>query len=241
MADVFAADVKQVTRGNGMPVDSNLPAIGLLNLKSITSVTALGGTNGTDAMLIHGDVWRQIEGNETENVLKNKTMTVTLNETRTTKGNFTNEVFGTTTDTRHDVHHQTNVNPRFDHFCHTRTETHDQPQVVHQPTTDTHTIENLMQYHNEKHQFTMLYIVGNGMKLEVDGFEGTAKGVVLDAKKFHFKNDTAKLNFGDFVFFMKWFTVETVPTAVKTSMAHLKAVLFSGNAGAAVNGDSPMG
>ena len=96
----FNAAPKTVN-GSFSPAGDNVtPHLGSLNLGAMPSTTALAGTTGTDAKLIHGDRWQQIDGNQTEKINKDLTTDVMENETWTIHENYTMKVNGTTTDTR---------------------------------------------------------------------------------------------------------------------------------------------
>jgi len=107
MAAVFDGKTKI---GRAVPetgIDDILPPQGSLMLGAITTPAALAGTVGTEALLVHGAVWRDISdmqtenlrgdiltmilGNETHTVAKNQTLSVTqtVNQTITQNYNFT--------------------------------------------------------------------------------------------------------------------------------------------------------
>lgn len=204
--------------------DHKTPIMPSLDMKNMSSPTALSGCNGFDVALIHGDQWQQLDGDRTTNISGSWTTNISTNETWTIDKNLNYTVNGNTVDNRIGQHHQTNTNPRFDHFIHTRTETHDQPQVIHQPTQDTHTIANLLQWNIEKHAITAFYFILNGIKIEVDAFEGTEKYVVIENKNLRWQNTPAKLDIGGYKAKLITFTTEVVPVKLNAAATHLKAV-----------------
>ena len=212
------------SKPNASGKDAVLPKLGLLTLKSMPKPNALAGTTGADCMLVHQDVWEQLEGNKTTNILKNLTTEITGDEKWTVDHNFTMQVNGTTTDTRVDVHHQTNVKPRFDHYVNTRTETHDQPEVVHQPTTTMEHVFHFLDMHIEKHSINAFYWAANAVKIELAGLEATEKGVVLERKEMRLQNVPVDIAKKDAYIKLRAFVTEVVPLKLNASLSHLKAV-----------------
>ncbi|HEY1743483.1 MAG TPA: hypothetical protein VGG18_09985 [Granulicella sp.] len=220
----FDGSALVVTRGHGGPDDKTPTKLGNLSVGSMLSATALAGTTGTDVELIQGQQWQERTGDRITNLHGSWTGHVFKNETWTIDGDFTFTVNGKTVDNRIGVHHQTNTNPRFDHFIHTRTETHDQPQVIHQPTTDTQSIWQKLEIGWEKHSFNGLYVTANAIKLELDLLEATEKIVVIDRKEFHCKNKPSEFTIGGVKADVWAFITKTVPLTLKTAALFTKFV-----------------
>ena len=87
MPSVFDATNKVPRRVKDPITDDTLPSPGSLNWKQITSPTALAGTTGVDAMLVHGDRWQEMKGSLTENYAVDKKITVKGKHTETITGN----------------------------------------------------------------------------------------------------------------------------------------------------------
>lgn len=240
-APAFAGAAKTKTAQVDRLKDRQTPNLPSLNMKNMSSPTALSGCNGYDVALIHGDQWQQLDGNRTTNITGSWTTHIFTNETWTIDNDLKYTVGGNTVDNRIGQHHQTNTNPRFDHFIHTRTETHDQPQVIHQPTHDTHTIANLMQWNLEKHAISGFYFIANGVKIELDGFEGTEKYTVIENKNFRWQNAPAKLDIGLYKNKLVAFTTEVVPAKLYAAATHLKAVAANIAAGIRAAFSAPWG
>ena len=220
----FDGSALVVTRGHGGPDDKTPTKLGNLSVGSMLSATALAGTTGTDVELIQGQQWQERTGDRITNLHGSWTGHVFKNETWTIDGDFTFTVNGKTVDNRIGVHHQTNTNPRFDHFIHTRTETHNQPQVIHQPTTDTSTIWQKLEMSWEKHSFNALYVTANALKLELDLLEATEKIVVIERKEFQWKNEPIKIKFGVIKTEVWAFITKTVPAKLDIAGAFIKEV-----------------
>jgi hypothetical protein len=109
MSDVFTPSLLTSTKPNAAATDSAKPPSGSLNFSGMTSATALSGTTGTAVALIHGDVWDQIEGNDTTNVLKDQKLTVSGNLTDMVVQNYKETIVGTTSSTYIGVHNQVNI------------------------------------------------------------------------------------------------------------------------------------
>ena len=181
---IFDAAPKTVNGSFNPATDHVTPLLGSLNLSAMPDLTALAGTTGTDAKLIHGDRWQQIDGNQTERVNKCLKTDIMQDENWEVHRDLTYRVDGTTMDERVKAHYQTNYNVRFDHFVHTRTETHDQPQIVHNPTEHTNWINRLGEWHYYKGSFNQVYVTANGAKFETDALETTGKVVVIQRQGF---------------------------------------------------------
>jgi hypothetical protein len=230
-----------VTRGHGGPDDKTPTKLGSLSVGSMLDASALAGCTGNDVELIRGQQWQERTGNRIMNLHGSLTGHVFQNETWAIDDDYTFTVNGRTVDNRIGVHHQTNTNPRFDHFIHTRTETHDQPQVIHQPTTDTHNIWKKLEANWEKHAFTFLYITGNAIKLEVDGLEATEKAIVIERKEFTCKNKPVDFTIGGVRTEVWAFLSETVPAKLYIAAGHVKTVATNIAAGIRAALSAPWG
>ena len=96
----FGGEPKTVNGAFSPATDNKTPAFGSLPAGSMTSLTGLAGTTGTDAKLIHGDRWQQIDGNLTENIKDDLKTHVLADEIWTVDGDYTMKVVGDTKDTR---------------------------------------------------------------------------------------------------------------------------------------------
>lgn len=240
MAQVFEAVVQVATGANAHAQDATPLNLGSLSPKSMTSPTAVAGTNGIDAILVHGDEWREIKGNETVNILKNLTTTITKNEKRTVILNLVNRVVGTTNDTRIGVHHQWNVAPRFDNFAHTLTEDHHEKMVVHQPTTtwdliNTYFVRKTIAFSATGAEFNV-----KGTKTEAIGMEATFKTICIENKVFVAKKDSFAIKDLDIGLHIRGAITEIKAVKLKAAGAHLKAIGANLCAGIAANLDSPF-
>ena len=134
--------------------DHKTPALGSLNLSAMTSVSALAGTVGTDAKLIHGDRWQQIVGNETDFITQNYMRTIDGNETRLLLGNLETTVMGTTKDDRFDVLlHNLFAESTYNYFHH-RVENHTAEEQETQPTTHREVIDGEQKEKKESYEFS---------------------------------------------------------------------------------------
>lgn len=237
----FDGSALVVTRGHGGPDDKTPTKLGSLSVGAMLSATALAGTTGTDVELIHGQQWQERTGDRITNLHGSLTGHIFKNETWTIDGDLTFTVHGKTVDNRIGVHHQTNTNPRFDHFIHTRTETHDQPQVIHQPTTDTQTIWQKLEIGWEKHSFNGLYLTANAIKLELDLLEATEKIVVIERKEFQCKNKPVEFTIGGVKTKVWTFIAETVPAKLNVALSHIKPVAANIAAGIRAAFSAPWG
>lgn len=175
--------------------DNVCPNLRSMSMKDMKSTTALAGQTGNHCKLVHGDRWQHIDGSMTEVIGKNLKTDILVNETWEVHNNLVFRVDGTTTDDRVGVHHQTNWNPRFDHFVHTRTENHNQREVINQPTENVNWFQKITEFVWEKHATQIFYFVGNLFKFEVDGTEASAKGVQVQRILISNKNELTKTTF----------------------------------------------
>jgi hypothetical protein len=240
MAQVFTAVVQVATGANAQTQDAAPPNFGSLAPKSMSSLTALAGTNGVDAILVHGDQWREIKGNETVNILKDLKTTITKSEKRTVLLNLTNRVVGTTNDTRVGVHHQWNVAPRFDNFAHTLTENHHEKMVVHQPTTTWDVINKYFVRKSIAFTLTGLEFNVKGTKTEAIGMEATYKTICIENKVFVAKKDSLAVADLDIGLHIRGAITEIKAVKLKAAASHIKAIGANLCAGIAANLDSPF-
>ena len=237
----FDQNIKTQTRANGSAKDREMPPLRSLNVKAMASLTALEGTNGVDCSLIHGDTWNQMVGNQTENILGWQHFTVSGDEVHKILSNLTYRVVGTTNDTRIAVHNQTNIAPRNDEFLHTRTETHHQPEQIHQPTHLLNIQEEITEYLSKHTKFSSWYFSMVGVKMDVTpivslGYatlEGKLGVIATKALVLEKKSKALDLKYQAAV---THFTL----TAVLASVLWAKVIAFDGNAGIAANADSPF-
>ena len=238
----FSANVVTGTRANATANDKATPPMGSLNLGAMTSPTALAGTNGVSASLIHGNEWNQIEQNLTENILGNVKEYVKGNETYTVNGNLVYRVNGTTNDTRAKTHIQINIATRIDIFIHTRTEMHHQPECREQKTEDNEKGNDVFKYDSKMLAWHMLMIDTFGMRFEFNttmNFEKKLLNVggnifCIEDRAFEVKMEEIKASLGGLA-------TEIKGGKIKAAATHIKAIAGNINAGIALNADSPFG
>jgi len=113
----FSGDTPTVTRSNKGTNDSAAPDFGNLNPKAMTTPGGLSGCTGTDAKLIHGDRWQQIDGMQTETINKDLNTHILKTETWTIDEDLKLTVNGKTTDNRiEDVKEYFHAESRFEYF-----------------------------------------------------------------------------------------------------------------------------
>jgi hypothetical protein len=172
----------QTVNGSFQPANDNKsPKLGSLNLSAMTSSTALAGTTGVDAKLIHGDRWQQIDGSQTETIDKDLTTDIKENETWTVHENYTMTVKGKTDDTRQeDVKETYFSESRFEYWLeHTDTH-HDQDHLIN----PTHTFDFLNiegDYKNVEFASMALGIETKGVSIEVVVAKAEAWGAGAEA------------------------------------------------------------
>ena len=165
----------QTVNGNFQPANDNkTPKLGSLNLSAMSSSTALAGTTGVDAKLIHGDRWQQIDGNQTETINKNLITEIKEDETWTVDGNYTMTVKGTTNDTRQkDVKETYFADSHFEYWKEHTNIHHDQDHLIN----PTHTFDWLNvegDYKNVEFATMAVGIEAKGVSLEVAVTKGEA-------------------------------------------------------------------
>ena len=239
---VFNAAVATATRSNAFANDRIEPSFNNLNRSAMTSPTALAGTTGINATLVHGDEWNQIENNRTDNILGNVKDYVKGNETYTVNGNLVYRVNGTTNDTRVQQHNQINISARLDVFIHTRSEIHHQPENREQKTADNESSNNIM--HADKwnlawHAYMIdtfgIRVEGNlTINLEKKMLQVGGNIFVIEDRAFEVTMEEIKTSLGGLA-------SEIKAGKVKAAATHIKAIAGNINAGVALNADSPFG
>lgn len=142
MADPTFSGDKKTSNGSFNPsLDHKTPALGLLNLGAMPALSALSGTLGIDVKLIHGDRWQQIEGNETDFIIKNLARTVDGDEKRLLVGDLDTTVIGRTKDDRFDLFLGNFYEASTFNYFHHRLENHTAEEQEHQPTAHREVIE----------------------------------------------------------------------------------------------------
>lgn len=198
MPQPFTGQKKTPNKNFDTSKDNVCPTLRSMDMKNMATTTALQGQIGSDCKLVHGDRWQQIDGCQTERINQILITDIMLDEIWTVHNDLFYIVGGTTDDNRYGAHHQTNWNVRFDHFVHTRTETHDQREVIHQPTENVNWFQKIVEFSAEKHATTMLYIAVNGTKFEADLLEATAKRYVIQRMTLRSQNSPADLKWSSF-------------------------------------------
>jgi|GEM_PF-3495457 hypothetical protein len=239
---VFSANVLTATRANAAANDSKPPMLGALSMGggAMISPTALGGTNGADARLIHGDCWEQIEGSETVNIVKNLTTAVTQNETRTVYGNLVNKVVGTTSDTRTGVHHQWNVSPRFEEYLHILTQNHHEKLSIHQPTTTWEIIQSYITMKAASFSVTGLSLSTTASSASLTGSSASATVISVGCNVFSSTKESFSVKDLDIGLHIRGMITEIKAVKIKAAVSHLKAIGANLCAGIAANLDSPF-
>lgn len=221
--------------------DHKTPNLGSLNLSAMTSPTALAGTNGVCVSLVHGDVWNQMEGNQTENILKNRTTIVNFDEKCAVNQNMNYYVAGKTNDTRIGVHNQTNMSPRNDIFMHTRSEIHHEKENRQQLTQDMSVVTMVIEFcatQWEKHDYKIsAYLAAVNLNV-----------MSADARIYAFRNTTFKtentsigVKISEITGSLGGLATEIKGLKLKAAVSHIKAIAGNINAGIALNADSPFG
>ncbi|HLH01926.1 MAG TPA: hypothetical protein VKX25_04090 [Bryobacteraceae bacterium] len=157
---VFDAANKTATVVKDPVTDRNLAPPASLSYGAIASVGALAGTNGVDTNLVFGNRDRQLNGNESTRITQNRSHQigqnqiekVGVNKTETTGGNYSETTYGAT--------HTMNVGPTDETFVGTHTVQHKDNQVVEEPVTYLHSIQNFIEqhgFHADFHHITVFY------------------------------------------------------------------------------------
>lgn len=238
----FDGATKTQTRPHGATKDHTLVPLGALNRSAMDSPTALAGTNGVDVALVTGDTWFERKGNETENIKGWLHLTVSGDEVHKILGNLSHRVNGTTNDVRVKVHNQTNIAPRNDEFLHTRTEIHHQKENRVQKTEDIDWTEKLQEFKKEHYEFNWLkYTNFFGLDIYTNPVLAVeAKLMQVARKAVASENTVLECEIKEFGIALGLIADQVKATVMKAAAAHLKAIGFNGNAGVAVNGDSPL-
>ncbi|HEX3437410.1 MAG TPA: hypothetical protein VHT24_11640 [Pseudacidobacterium sp.] len=236
---VFNGKVHTPLRVPDPGTDHLLPPSEDLSYGAITSSSALAGTNGVDAALIHGNQWLELYGNLTDDIHGNFNCNIFRNHRHKTIGDYDCTIVGKTTDKRIGCQLHTNVAPRVDIYLHTRCESHSQPENRQQPTSRKDWFSNLIQYvdnHIERKTW-MLTIIGAAVN--VYGAYVRLTGTQLQSAELEFKRKDVAV---------KGQAIKTEFSALKTDIkglklkaagAHLKAIAGNICAGVAFNMDSP--
>ena len=239
----FEADVKTGTRSHKGLEDKASPDWKHLDPAGISGPTALAGASPCiDGKLVHGDMWNQIEGNVTTNILKNRKYKIFQNDTGTVTGNLVYRVVGTTNDTRVDVHNQTNMHVRNDTFIETRSETHHQPEHRSQKTEDHDIVKSLLEWKERHFEWKEYFVEVKNISLgfcwplsfekhlmDSSGHIFKMEGSAIEVEFKEIKNSLGALG------------TEIKGGKIKAAATHMKAIAGNINAGIALNADSPFG
>jgi hypothetical protein len=220
--------------------DQTLPQLGALNLKSITSVTALAGTTGVDACLIQGNKWQQLNGQHTENVSQDHLLTILGNRQEMVAGNHTHTIVGNTNATHVGVHNHTNISPRNDTFVHTRTEMHSEQECQQQPTGRTESTANeTTSTQNEQH-FQLLKMEVTGTAIEATTLKTEYKQIAVDVTNMGTDFVLMEAESKGFHSNLAALATDIHGGKIKAAATHIKAIGGNLNAGIAGNADSPF-
>ena len=238
----FAGTVKTPNGSFNPAADRKLPPMAALNVGAMKNATALAGTTGTEVSLVHGQSWYQLQDDVTENILGNYTFTISGSENQNIKVNLIHRVGGTTNDTRVGVHNQTNIAARNDEFMHTRTEIHHQSEHREQKTFDNEIANKVVEFLKEHIKVEWLVVAlnpGFDSEFKMTSFEG--KMVTTGLTMIHAETTQIECELKELKIALGLVKEQVLATYMKAAAAHLKVIPFSGNAGAAVNADSPLG
>ena len=178
MAQPFTGQKKTPNKNFDTSKDNVCPALRSMSMKDLKSPTALTGQIGHETKLVHGDRWQHLDGNFTERIDKSLDTYIKIDEKWEVHGNLTYTVGGNTNDNRYGQHFQTNWQTRTDHFVHTRTENHDQPEHINQPTENVNWFQTVTEFNWQKHSTQILYFTASATKFELDGLEMSWKRYV---------------------------------------------------------------
>lgn len=237
----FGGSAKTVNGGFDPGNDHVTPTMGLLNLSSMPSTTALAGVDGTETMVIHANVDYLVEGNMKLHVVQSLTELIDQNHTNVVTGNKTQTIVGVTNQTFTAHHEQTNIATRTDHFIHQRTELHSQPELVHQPTTTSEHVheknEDSFKLLESRNHFIEIADVAIDINLLMDlatkNREMTLCYVSAEGQAFKHEIHGIRNELGAMA-------TEIKAGKVKAAASHAKAIAANLNAGFAANADSPV-
>ena len=184
MPQPFTGQKKTPNKNFDTSKDNVCPTLRSMDMKNMGMTTALQGQIGSDCKLVHGDRWQQIDGCQTERINQILTTDIMLDEIWTVHNDLFFMVGNHTFDDRFGAHFHTNWEVRFDHFVQTRTETHDQREVIHQPTENVSVINKLLERQAYKGSAIAVSIALYGTKFEADLVETTGKLVVIQRQGF---------------------------------------------------------
>ena len=182
MAEPTFNAAPQTVNGSFQPANDNkTPKLGSLNLSAMSSTTALAGTTGVDAKLIHGDRWQQIDGSQTETIDKDLTVEIKKNETWTVDEDYTMTVKGKTDDTRQeDVKETYFADSHFEYWKEHTDIHHDEDHQIN----PTHTFDILHiegEYKSVDLAIKASAFEAKGLSIEVTGAKGEAWGAGAEA------------------------------------------------------------
>lgn len=129
---VFAGVTKVRRYVSDPGTDDTLPAQGTLSWGAITTVSAMAGTTGTDATLVHGDGWQQIIGTMTESftgdvsttIGQKQNLIVSSDRTEQISGNHVEMVIGNRNDMVIGAHNHVNLGVRNNTYVNPKSEVH---------------------------------------------------------------------------------------------------------------------
>jgi hypothetical protein len=177
----FGGEPKTVNGGFSAATDNKTPAFGSLPAASMTSLSGLAGTTGTDVKLIHGDRWQQIDGLQKETINKTLTTDILETETWTVHDNLIFKVIGTTTDHRiEDVKEYYLAESRFEYFGEHTDQHHEQDHQLN-PTVTFDVLHTEGEYKNIDLAIKALVFEAKGAVVDVTVGKAEAWGVGAEA------------------------------------------------------------
>ena len=125
--------------------DHMLPAPGSLNYSGITAHTALAGTQGVDALLLHGNRDRQMNGSESTRIAGSRTHAVSGSQHKKIGGNKSENVVGNFAQMTLGNLNRSTVGATSDLYTGAHTLEHKSSQLLQQPGTYMHSIQERVQ------------------------------------------------------------------------------------------------
>jgi len=246
---VFAASTKVKRAVSDPGTDDTLPSSGSLSWGAITGSSAVAGTTGADAKLVHGDRWQQIDGNHTENiganllstVTGNQTHTVTGNQTLSTGGNTTHDITGNLTTTIVGAEIRANIGVQNLSHVAPKTRLHSSPEGTQDSGSFMRAINDLEEAHIIKFDVMGTVIETDGAKFEYNGYKLEALSAESEVKLL--KNGMYVLEAKECPGLKNTISAvinQLTPARNELGLLTSKAKVLEANVGAALNGDSPF-
>jgi hypothetical protein len=242
----FAADPKTVTRSHGGANDQAAPALKSLSLGGMISTGGLAGTTATDAKLIHGDRWQQIDGKQTETIDKDLITHIKENETWTVDEDLNLTITGKTTDNRiEDVKEYFHAESRFEYIGEHTDQHHEQDHQLN-PTVTFDILHTEGEYKNIDLAIKALVFEAKGAVIDVTvgkaeawAAGAEAWGASVGAGGFH--NEAVALDVGEKVAEQELHGIKSQIHALNSQVAAARTIIMPVRVGIciAIHIDSP--